>query len=592
MGQPKDEQLLKWQERRRTHKELETKQRQEQERKAESLLEVVNDSARHVRNFYITFLLLALYVSVIVWSTTDEMLLRISPVTLPLLNIELPIKGFYTFAPYLLLLAHFNLLLQLYLLSVKLHRLNDTVGALPDRPLRAHFESRLFPFPFAQMLSTNHHGWLGQLLLTIMVWILILVLPPVVLVLLQLGFLPFHDAAILFWQRIAIVMDLVLLWGLWPMIRGTDNRLRSWYGQASETVWLIRRIFGRPARVGKPFVEACILSVMTVALVVFSWGLATLPGETKQRFWAHWLPSSAWNEKKDELKWASRLFDGSISPFHRNLRIREKLLIANEIGPPDEQKLRNAEDPREIEAVLAKIRGLNLKGRDLRGADFSNALLPKVDLRGAHLQGAHLHWVHLQGADLSGAHLQGADLSGAHLQGADLREANLALVDLRSVHIGKFTLEIKKMEAELAKDILDDKTRHRVLNRIKGNLYKDTNVTGALGDNLLVDSDPESDSRKLIARADGLKSAATMEEYLQRLTPVLAKLACGNRYTAKLMVMSRIPSSSNTDTKTCQIASSLLEARTTGEMQCPGLSKLDTGLVKRLEAAARSCGDR
>ncbi len=117
------ERLLRW----RQDKALKTEQtRQAAMEITENLLQTANDSARHVRNFYITFLLLALYISVIVWSTTDEMLLRISPVTLPLLNLKLPIKGFYAFAPYLFLITHFNLLMQLNLLASMLHRLKNT----------------------------------------------------------------------------------------------------------------------------------------------------------------------------------------------------------------------------------------------------------------------------------------------------------------------------------------------------------------------------------------------------------------------------------------------------------------------------------
>ena len=47
--------------------------------------------------------------------------------------------------------------------------------------------------------------------------------PIALLVFFQLQFLPYHDEAISWWQRVALVLDLVLLWMLWPSIgRGTN----------------------------------------------------------------------------------------------------------------------------------------------------------------------------------------------------------------------------------------------------------------------------------------------------------------------------------------------------------------------------------
>ena len=109
-------------------------------------LSAVNSSSQHVRNFYITFLLAGIYIAIIIWSTTDMMLLKETPVNLPLLNAELPITGFYRFAPFFYLLVHFNLLLQLCLLSDKLHSYNAVLSKLEDKEAREYYDIRLFPF--------------------------------------------------------------------------------------------------------------------------------------------------------------------------------------------------------------------------------------------------------------------------------------------------------------------------------------------------------------------------------------------------------------------------------------------------------------
>ncbi len=150
-------------------------------------------------------------------------------------------------------------------------------------------------------------------------------------------------------------------------------------------------------------------------------------------------------DREDDLGWTVRLFDTEESPFHRNLRLHEKLLIANKITPAEEQKLRNSDNLKEIEVVLANIRGLDLRGRDLRFADFSESLLPKVDMRDANLQGAildatslqraFLYGTNLQNAILHRANLQGANLKWAYLQDAQLGETKLQDTDFENAHL-------------------------------------------------------------------------------------------------------------------------------------------------------------
>ncbi len=75
-------------------------------------------------------------------STTDEQLLRDSAVTLPILDVQLPIRGFYTFVPWLFLLAHFNVLFQLTQLARKLRVFDRYVGDVRE-PERTALRERL-----------------------------------------------------------------------------------------------------------------------------------------------------------------------------------------------------------------------------------------------------------------------------------------------------------------------------------------------------------------------------------------------------------------------------------------------------------------
>src|SRR5262247_99933 len=100
--------------------------------RAERLRGAADEAARLVQNVYLSFLGLGTYIAVIIGSTTDVQLLKVSPVTLPLLNVQLPIVGFYVVVPWLLLLLYFSLLLHLTFLVQRLHRLHAVLVAFRD----------------------------------------------------------------------------------------------------------------------------------------------------------------------------------------------------------------------------------------------------------------------------------------------------------------------------------------------------------------------------------------------------------------------------------------------------------------------------
>jgi hypothetical protein len=52
--------------------------------------------------------------------------------------------------------------------------------------------------------------------------------PVALLVFFQLQFLPYHSEWITNWQRIAVIIDLGLLWILWPRIARADPRRLEW----------------------------------------------------------------------------------------------------------------------------------------------------------------------------------------------------------------------------------------------------------------------------------------------------------------------------------------------------------------------------
>jgi len=61
------------------------------------MLDSVRSEAAELRTFTITFLSLLMYLGLIAVATDHEQILRVSPVKLPLLDVEIPVLGFYWF---------------------------------------------------------------------------------------------------------------------------------------------------------------------------------------------------------------------------------------------------------------------------------------------------------------------------------------------------------------------------------------------------------------------------------------------------------------------------------------------------------------
>lgn len=391
--------------------------------RADNLRGAADDSARHVRNVYLTFLSIGIYIAVVIGSTTDEQLLRVSPVTLPLLNVALPIVGFYALVPWLLLLLHFNLLLQFYLLAQKLHALDAVLMELPDVEARRRHLLRMYPFPFSHMLIGRHHTPFVRSLLGDVVWFSVILLPLVLLAWAQIRFLPYHDPTITWSQRIVVGLDVAALWFFWPIILTSRGRLAAWrarYGRHAAALgacyqlpkraaagwgWLrtlrVGRLWWRRKRSGaaRTWGKAG-GSIIGLAFLYLSFFLAVLPGEAVEGLLDPCVRSVPPDRGRGGcVTLTGLLFDEPGAVFRRNLRLAEATLLGDTAAPPIVAALWS--DDRELQkASLEQVVGLDLAMRDLRFADLRNAVLSKASLRGANLDGADLRGAELSGADL------------------------------------------------------------------------------------------------------------------------------------------------------------------------------------------------
>lgn len=461
----------------------------------EKLLEAANSASQTVAALHVAFMAFVTYLGVIVWGTTHDDLLRISPVKLPILDVELPLTTFYGFVPWMLVLLHFNLLMQLELLSCKLWNLDRD---LPDTPVGQQVRNRLFIFPFTHLIVGRSEVWLIRWLLSLVVGITVIALPLLMLLAAQIRFLPFHDEAITWSQRLAVWGDAAMLITLWPLIASAQDRAQEWWRNFSFRLlgywpaWLrylsslgwnrltklirhrwpnlsSRETAARPMLQPGTEPKGMIFLLASVPVIVLMSLIAVIPGSiTVQTYYApdkdksentpnyfedwlirrmpeSWLSVAA--HKYDVVSCTSlalaekseasilQVMLGPCSWFNLDLFPRNLDLREARLVPKGVSLslLTRAIDPdKQVrDAAFKEFDGLNLQNRDLRFANFFGAVLPKADLRHVQLQGAILLKAKLQGV----IGWDKTQLQGAILGGTQLQSAGLIEADLQGADL-------------------------------------------------------------------------------------------------------------------------------------------------------------
>jgi uncharacterized protein YjbI with pentapeptide repeats len=391
----------------------------------EAIKKAVDDAASVGGGLWLSYLFVLFYLAVAAGAVTHEDLFFERAVKLPFLTgIELPLIAFFGLAPILFVIVHAYTLVHLVMLKRYHQALHDPARGVAD----AARESLQWQLPsniFIQFLAGPQkvrEGAFGRLLRAI-AWITLVIAPVLLLLLLQIQFLPFHSLFVTWIQRIALLVDLALVWWLWRKIlsgREIDGGCRL------------------AARLWRPLGLALSLGVL-----LFSVTVVTFPGESQEELLPSWpiLPvMDEWGKPATEADVRGNPRTGSLQDWVVNAKrvsLHDWLFDAT----PDETTRRRL--PFSSTLVLPSVNiyeGLGIddpekakwhdfvfrvRGRDLRGAILDFAILPKVDFEGADLRRVLLFGAQLQGASLNHARLQGASLDLAQLQGASLVLAQL-----------------------------------------------------------------------------------------------------------------------------------------------------------------------
>ncbi len=396
--------------------------------KADDLEEIkksVEDAASVSGGLWLSYLFVLSYIAIAAGAVTHEDLLLERAVKLPFLNVELPLLAFFALAPFVVLIVHAYALLHFIMLGKKASRFHKELwrqfpdsetdtqknGAASDGAqkdirdkLRRLLPSNIFVQNLAgpPELRTGIFGWMLKLIaLTTLV-----AFPVLVLLLLQIQFLPFHAVTITWAQRVVLILDIVFLWLLHPPILA-DLSAES-FGRARILARILRG-FG-----------LALAGVMSIAALWFSIVVATIPGEWQEAALAALDQPLWWVADDKQVSSHVLLFAGDVDQTTR----RRKSLFSNTLVLPgfNLYEALKVDDPKKL---AWKDHFFDLRGRHLEHAVLTGANFIKADLTGARLQGASLVGTQLQGALLEDAQLQGAYLDGADLQAAMLDRARL-----------------------------------------------------------------------------------------------------------------------------------------------------------------------
>jgi uncharacterized protein YjbI with pentapeptide repeats len=342
-----------------------------------------------------------LYFAVATLGVTHRDLFLDVPVFLPFTGTSIPLRAFFVLAPILILILHASVL---------------------GRSLRTSASGEL-PIAIGE-------GPAGVISRAIEIGVLVIA-PVLVLLLILMQFLPYHDAAITWLHRFVVLADVALIWVLWPELAAP---------RADRDGPRPERHFG--------------LAIACLVPIGFAFTAATFPGEWLDDMVGRrqWIPAgrSVGADAQGETAWTSvhdLIFYGEIDEISR----RRKSLFSNTLvlpgfaGPA-------AAGLAESKALEAARVTLSLRGRRLEGAVLIGADLRKADLTGARFDRADLDRADLQGAVLDDARLVRASLTETNLRGALLRAAQLREARLERAELQGAALVDAQLQNATLKD--------------------------------------------------------------------------------------------------------------------------------------------
>lgn len=359
----------------------------------QTLRESVDKSSKVTRTLALTFVALMFYILLIVASTTDLMLfLPDSRVTLPILNIELDLLAFYTVTPFLIIILHFNLLINLYHHKKRLDELYEAEDYAPNYN---HLHPFLFNYLERYAPGSFFRPFFKGLIQLALFWF-----PVFVVIALQYRFLAYHDYDRSLAQFIASVISIAM---------------------ATVFLFLVLNRIQKEKKTLRQVVGGRILSGGMVLVFLGAAGICEYGSwVVKKGLWVSHRQIGNSGMKKNYLDVFPEFMPMAINlnDYVNQINQVDESLVAKYLGDST-----TIEEARSL-AILNHGKGLNLIGRD-----FKYAVMERINLSNVNAREADFSNSTLENADFSKANLKEARFSGAYMVEADFRETNLINVD-------------------------------------------------------------------------------------------------------------------------------------------------------------------
>jgi uncharacterized protein YjbI with pentapeptide repeats len=471
-----------------------------------SLLEAVNSASDTVNTAWLILLGVMSYLLITTAGITHKDMLLNNEIPLPILQVKIDLGRFFFFAPIILVLFHSGVVSNLVLLARKALEFDSAIRLLEATDKRTHpLRLELDNYFFVQAIAGPERSRVMSVFLHGMSWLTIVLLPVLILLYIQVVFLPYHDITITTAHRVALLIDVAMLLSIGTFLARSENHF-----------------FTALHRMIRQHMPTAIMTGVSLALVLlFSIFVATIPGEPLDRMTdtVRGKTSRLDVQRADSgsiigfaVPFLRPAADGSLfGLFYRNLVVTDMDLVPdNQVTASESSINLRGRDLRYARLDRTDLHQADFTGADLEGASFVNADLRNVtmscadvnqllltnnrtaskctnalyadftranmseskmagiDARGAkfeyaQLTGAEIAHARLAGADFTSARLERADLTGgvtlyganfltASLQGADLTNARLMLADFTSAGMQGAVLNHARLEGAILRD--------------------------------------------------------------------------------------------------------------------------------------------
>jgi uncharacterized protein YjbI with pentapeptide repeats len=383
---------------------------------------IVDNSSEKNRNFFIAYLGLLIYVQAIIFSTTDlQLLVSTDGLKLPLIDLTVPLVGFYVVVPIFVIALHFNFLQNLESHHYKLMRWQaaHTGGRVPRK--------LIYPFLFDYAILEKDGQF--QRLVRIANSLLCYNLAPITLGLLLTRFSDRQEWLATLWHYLCFLFDSILVWQLKKAILLNGSSAKK-YQSSTKLRSKLKNFFKVALNI--------LLCWSFFALVSAEMLLTLAVGGTRDEDFVKnvqpWLqPIIRMNFFESEKAWVrilSQIISNPIEWFIPRIAISPNEKIWNPEVPTLETAAKLAGNSDWSNYFFKQGQGVEFKTKNLRFVELPFQYLPRAQMASVHIQSAYLEGINLQGADLRHAQMQNANMSHAELQKANLAGASLKGTEL------------------------------------------------------------------------------------------------------------------------------------------------------------------